>query len=633
MATNPIIISSFQWGLANDRNSWPAGAFWDAQGIEIRKNSTYCTLNRGVANSFTTWTAKINAIALTNYNGWTLEQEINVFCNNWKVYEDSVDAVSPNDWNEIYKYTENTGWLEIIAESNFVNVLYVPITSTTIAWYNYLFWENNLYRFQSSVRENILATDTFSSGWTGTNWSVWVHTAGSTVAYTQSAPLVTIVWEVYHVIVYVNSQSAWTCTVWLGWATAIALAVGRNDLYFRATTTAWIVFTPSSASTIDMRFVRVDRVSDLATSNWLWVKKIWALTSGKARRPVINFLWDLIIGDGNQIARYNRDGTIILFSSTVWWPVIGGLDGTVYAITAIGTNIYVWCNNGGATNMYIWDGVSERPSQKVTYPDKPVINVALLNNQHYWWTEKWPLSQKSVMVWEGYQAQRYITSDIPKAIATETLDDPDRLALLGTNTNAIETFWDVVYMPWYGKIYWFGNYFPGQSKAFNKEFTFSGSECTAMLTTSTPTLGQDYTFYMLIAYKDLSSNYQVGIIDFRDYNWSYVSDWYLETMEYLGGNLWFEKNQKKLLVPFYLPHSSTSIEVYERKNQASSYTLIKTINTTDYWTGFNVAEIADSGKWNTIQWKFKLITSDTTYSPRLYVGITDILLDTANRNG
>ena len=31
-------------------------------------------------------------------------------------------------------------------------------------------------------------------------------------------------------------------------------------------------------------------------------------------------------------------------------------------------------------------------------PDKPVINVALLNNQHYWWTEKGAQSIKSVMV-------------------------------------------------------------------------------------------------------------------------------------------------------------------------------------------------------------------------------------------
>ena len=618
MATNPIIISSFQWGLANDRNSWPAGAFWDAQGIEIRKNSTYCTLNRSVTEAFTGVASPIVAITTTNYYASNanntindLISELNTFTNAGKIYENLTGEIW--DVSDTIRNVFNTGW------------------------YNYILWASTLFRFWNWVRENILATNTFSSGWTGTNWSIWVHTAGSTVAYTQSSPLVTVIWEKYHIIVEVTSQSAWTCTVGIGWATSANLAVGRNDIYLTATTTAWVLFTPASASTIVLSYVRVDRVSDLATSNGLGIKTIWSLTANIARRPVINFFWNLIIGDWNQIARYNRDGTIILYSSTVWWPVIGGLDGTVYAITAIGSNIYVWCNNGGATNMYIWDGVSERPSQKVTYPDKPVINVALLNNQHYWWTEKGSKSIKSVMVWEGYQVQRYITSDIPKSETVVTLDDPDRLALYDTasySTNAIETYGDIVYMPWYGKIYWFGNYFPWQAKAFNKEIIFNGTECTAMLTPTFWGNGalKDFTPYMMIAYLR-SWLYYVGIIDFRDYNGSYISDGYLETMEYLGWNLWFEKNQKKLLVPFYLPHSSTSIEVYERKNQASSYTLIKTINTTGYWTGFNVAEIADSERWNTIQWKFKLITSDTTYSPRLYVGITDILLDTANRNG
>ncbi len=617
MATNNITISSFQWGLANDKNSWPKGAFWDAQWIEIRKNSEYVTLNRGVTNVFNTGTSKINAIALTNYTGsWSINDEINAFCSDWK----------------IYNYSEWEIW-DLDSNDTCENLIYSSIWTT---WYNYIIGGSKLWRFQNAVKENILATNDFTSWWTGTNWSNWVHTAWSTVTYTQSSPLVTVIGERYHIIVDVFSQSAWTCTVWIGWATSSNLSVWRNDIYLTATTTAGIVFTPSSTSTIDMNSVRVDRVSDLVSSNWLGIKLIWSLTASQTKRPAINFYWDLIIGDWNQVARYNKDWTIMLFSTSIEYPVIGWLDGIVYSITQIGANIYVWCNNWGATTMYIWDWLSSRPSQKVSYADKPVINVALLNNQHYWWSEKWPMSQKHIMIWEGYQAQRYITSDIPKAFWTETLDDPDRLALYGTNTNAIETFWDIVYLPWYGKVYGFWSYFPWQTVAFNKEFTFSGTECTAMFTTSTATVSwtsYDYSYYLIIWYKDLSNNYQVGIIDFRDYNWTYVSDWYLETMEYLGGNLGIEKNQKKLLIPFYLPHSSTSIEVYERKNQASSYTLIKTINTTAYWTGFNVAEIQDSGKWNTIQWKFKLITSNATYSPRLYVGVTDILLDTANRNG
>lgn len=610
MAINPIIISSFQWGLANDKNTWPKGAFWDAQGIEIRKNSEYVTLNRGVTNVFSTGTSKINVLALTNYSWLSVQEEINAFCEDGKIY-------NRDEW-EIYP-----SWTAIL-----------NVVSNGI--YNYIIRSWSIDRFQYSVKKNILPTDSFATNWTGTNWSFssWaLHTTGSTTQLSQIVQTLAIIWEKYHITCSMTSTTG-TVTVDFWGVTSSTLSQWVNNIYLTAVSTWSILFTPTTTFDGTISYIRVDRTSDLVSSDWQWVKpNVSTLTSSIAQRPVLNFYWDLIIWDGTQVARYNKDGTTYLFSSTQENPVIGWLDGTVYAITQIGANIYVWCNNWGSTNMYIWDWFSSRPTQKVTYADKPVINVALLNNQHYWWSQKWPMSQKNIMIGEWYQAQRYITSDIPKAYGTETLDDPDRLALYGTNTNAIETFGDIVYLPWYGKIYWFGAYFPWDPIALNKEFTFLGSECTAMLTTSTPTLLQDYTFYMIIAYKDLSNNYQVGIIDFRDYDWTYISDWYLESMEYLGGNLWIEKEQKKLLVPFYLPHSSTSIEVYERKNQASSYTLIKTINTTAYWTGFNVAEIADSWKWNTIQWKFKLITSNATYSPRLYVGITDIFLDTANRNG
>ena len=610
-----IVIQSFQWGLANDKNSWQKGSFWDSKNIELRKNSEYVTLNRWITETFSSvWiTSPIVAITTTNYQSWSasnsindLISELNVFTDIWKIYENSTWEI----WNvgDTIRNVFSTGG------------------------YNYILWSSTLFRFQNAVRENILATNTFTSWWTGTNWSLWVHTAGSTVAYTQSIPIVTVIWERYHIIVDVTSQSAGTCTVWIGWATSSNLSVWRNDIYLTATTTAGILFTPSSASTIVLSYVRVDRVSDLATSNWLWIKTLWSLTSNVTRRPVINFFGDLIIWDGTQIARYNKDGTIQLYSSSADAPVIGWLDWTVYAITQIGTNIYVWCNNGWATNMYIWDWVSSRPSQKVTYPDKPVINVALLNNQHYWWTEKWVSSIKSIMVWEWYQVQRYISSDIPKDNTVETLDDPDRLALYGTYTNAIETYWDIVYLPWYWKIYWFWSYFPWNPIAFNKEFAFDGTECTAMLT---PILwgsssNKDFTPYMCIWYLR-SWVYYVWIIDFRDYNWWYASSGYIETMEYLWDNLWIEKNQKKILVPFYLPHSSTSIKVYTRKNQASSYTLLKEILTTNYWTWFNVAEIMDDWKWNTIQFKFELITSNSTYSPRLYVWISSILNETAKK--
>ena len=51
-----------------------------------------------------------------------------------------------------------------------------------------------------------------------------------------------------------------------------------------------------------------------------------------------------------------------------------------------------------------------------------------------------------------------------------------------------------------------------------------------------------------------------------------------------------ENEGKKYTIRFYLPHSSTSIKVYKNVNQAG-FVLHKTVNTTDYSTGFNVAEV------------------------------------------
>lgn len=600
----PIVIDSFQWWLARDRNKAQKWAFWDSSSIEIRKNSTYVTINRRISeiDAFsTTW--KINALALTNYSWtWIINDEINAFCQDWKVYNISD--------GEIFSTSSADAILNLINTNG----------------YNYMITSTSIHRFVNSVRSIVLASNDFSSGWTWTNWSLWVHTPWSTVSYTQSSPIVTVVGERYHVIVNVTSQSAWTCTVSIGWATSSNLAVWRNDIYLTATTTAGVSFTPSSTSTIDIDYVRAERVSTLASPDGLWVDEwVSTLTSWITKRPVANFFGDLIIWEWTQVARYNKDWTTILYSSTQDRPVIGGLQGNVYAITQIGLNIYVWCNAGGNTVLYIWDWLSSRPSEVITNPDKPVINVALLNNQHYWWAEKWPNSQKHIFTGEGYSAQRYITSDLPKDISTETLDDPDRLALYWQNTNAIETFGDIVYFPWYGKIFGFGKYQPTDEIALNKEFSFNGTECTAMLTTTSPVVSwttYDLTYYMIVSYLR-SGRYYIWIIDFRDHAWTYSPSWYIESMEYLGDSTVIWKNQKKILVPVYLPHSSTSIKVYARLDQAISYTQIKEITTTDYPVWFSVVEIGDVGNWKTIQFKFELITSNSTYSPRLYIWATN----------
>lgn len=593
-----IVINSFQWGLSNTKTVGQTGSFYDSKVIDYRKNPEYVSLNRLVSEQSFSTTSKPNVIAITNYT-WspTLLNEVNLFCEDWRVYEQAT--------GEIYYWD---GW----AIYNLAN----------LNGYNYMLCATKIERFVNAVRSNVLATNTFASGWTGTNWSAWVHTAWSTVAYTQSSPIVTVTGERYHIIVDVTSQSAGTCTVTIWGTTSSNLTVWRNDIYLVTVNTNGISFTPSSTSTIILSYVRVDRVSTLASPDGLWVDNSYKslTTTWVTKRPFINYYWDLIFGNGSSVARLNKDETLMEYSTSVEYPVIWWLDGTVYAITQIATNIYVWCNNWGATTIYIWDGVSTRPSQKLTIADRPIINVALLSNQHYWWSQKWVQSQKFVHIGENLSNQVVVKSDIPRDPTSVNNYEQDRLALYGEQTNAIETFGDYIFLPWYGKIYSFGSYYPGISKSFNKEFTYNWGECTAMLTTSNPGTGYSSLvtdYYMLVTYQR-SSNYYLGIIDFREWNGSYASTGYVDTMEYSEGNIGVPKNLKKLLVPIELVNANCSIKVYTNVDQAG-FTLQKTLTTTDYWTGFTVAEFPVSIKWHTLQVRYELITTSSTYSPRLYV--------------
>lgn len=607
-----ITIESYTWWLSNDKNAWQKGSFYDCWNVDIRKNVVYAQLSRWV-EEIMSHTSKVNVIALTNYVGWTtIEEEINTFHDDWTIQEDLT--------GEIWKAVD---WSGVSTSDALLNV----VNDWTNNW---IIAQNYIYSFTNWVRENIIATNTFASGWTGTNWSAWTHTAGSTVAYTQSSPIVTVVGQRYHIIVTVASQSAWTCTVAIGWATSSNLSVWRNDVYLVATTTAGISFIPSTTSTIVLTDVRVDRVSDLTSSNWLGVKYRFARTNVSSYAPAL--VWnnsDIIYWAWTSVSRINKDGTHMEYSTSLEQSVIGWLAWTVRAITQVGNNIYVWCNWGWSTILYIWDWITSRPSEKIVIVDKPVINCALLNNEHYWWTQKGIKSQKYVFQGAGYQNNPIIKSDVPRdptaisSYATGNIQtyEQDRLALYGEWINAIETFGDIVYLPWYWKIYGFGKYYPTNPLSLDKSFVFNGTECTAMFTSSTATVSwtwYDYSFYMLIGYKR-GSSYYIGKIDMRDWNGGYATQGYIDSLEYMSSSTDVENEGKKYTIRFYLPHSSTSIKVYKNVNQAG-FVLHKTINTTDYSTGFNVAEIWDSWIWDTVQYRFELITSNTSYTPRLYVG-------------
>ena len=349
-------------------------------------------------------------------------------------------------------------------------------------------------------------------------------------------------------------------------------------------------------------------------------------------RPMIDWFWDLIIGNGNNIARINEWTSVLVdYTSGATNGTIGGLDGTIYALTMVGTNIYVWCNNWINTNLYIWDGASANPSQVIKYTDKPVMNVAQIANQHYWWSSKSDYSIKEILIGESYIPQLYVKSDYPKyPISTHYNDEKNRILPFVNNsayTNAIETIGDIVYLPWYWKIYWFGRYFPWQPFSLAAEYWFTGTHITAMSSWWKTWSGRDA--WWMLAFSCLNgSNYDINILNLWQ-GWEipwvfYQSSWEIETMEYLAPVFADWETNKKILMAFDLPHSSTSIKVHYKMDRATNYTELDTINTTKYGTGYSVAELQLVWQWRTIQFKFELITSNTSYTPKLYTWITNI---------
>lgn len=615
-----ITLESFTWWLSNDKNAWQKGAFYDSSNVDIRRNLAYAQLARWVTE-ITSFTSKINAITLTNYSvGVGIETEYNTFHDN--------GTISNNSQGQIWQ-TVNGSW------TNVSSPIHNVVNDGTNNW---IIAQGYIYSFTNAVREEIITTNTFSSWWTGANWAFTsgaTHTAGATTALTQSSPIVTVVGQRYHITCDMTS-TAWTCTVSIGGATSANLTSGgRNDIYLVATTTAGISFTPSSPFDGTISYVRVDRVSELSSPNGLGVRYRFTRTVyDTIYSPAL--VWnnaDIFIGSWTSVSRINKDGTLLEYSSSLEQSVIWGLAGTVRAITQVGNNIYVWCNGGGSTILYIWDGMTNRPSEKIIIADKPVINCALLNNEHYWWTQKGIKGQKYAFQGAGYQNNPIVKSDIPRDVtaissyATGNIQtyENDRLCFYGEQTNAIETFGDIIYLPWYGKVFGFGRYYPWSPVALDKSFVFNGTECTAMFTSWLAYIGgsnYDYSNYMLIGYVR-SGAYYIGKINMQDWATGFASQGYIDTLEYMSSSTDVENEGKKYTLRFYLPDASTSIKVYKNVNQAGfveiPQTAAKPINTTNYWVGFNVAEISDSWNWDTIQWRFELITSNALYTPRLYI--------------
>ena len=464
----------------------------------------------------------------------------------------------------------------------------------------------------------------------GQEWSFW---NSSNIEYRKNSTYIELAkWTVSAFTI----SSAWipvAIAFWKNWTTIITdlLAFTSTGKIVAST---WTSYTLASGSIVNIAeanskkyLIWTSRLHEFISPTTV-TEDVKVFTKSNSTRPVLNFYWDLIIWDGNSIIRYNKDWSFFEdATASTESPILRWLDGIIYSITQVWPNIYVWCNSGTNTNMYIWDGVSNKPTQKVTYNDIPVKNVALLWNQHYWWSAKSDSSIRQILIGESYSPQTYIKSDFPAYdILTQKDNSKNRMIIASkwdNYVNAIETVNDIIMLPWIGRIYWFGRYFPWQKFSFSNDFTIAGTYITAMSSWGMTTGGRDAGWFLAVSIEN-SGSYDINLINLWQ-DWAspwiiYALSGWVESMEYVAPTYADWENSKKIVFSYEIPSINQSIKVYVKYDRASSYTLIRTITSAD-WIGYKTIEVNDSAKWRTKQLKFELITTDSSVSPKVYVPI------------
>lgn len=158
---------------------------------------------------------------------------------------------------------------------------------------------------------------------------------------------------------------------------------------------------------------------------WTWVSyaSLW-LSINFYFAPFITFAWKIFIASWSNI--YIINGTLFTLETTVsllsWWQARW--------ISKIWDQFNIYLNYGQSSIQYIWDGVSDTVYNIINWYDKSILNIANINNIDYVVCEDW------LYIADGYQPtclyQRFFISEY---------------------TNAIETYRNKIFIPWYKCVY------------------------------------------------------------------------------------------------------------------------------------------------------------------------------------
>ncbi len=306
-------------------------------------------------------------------------------------------------------------------------------------------------------------------------------------------------------------------------------------------------------------------------------------------RPVCKFLWQLYIWTVSWIGTLTSNWVYTDLCELWEW---------VIALLVRWTQIIVVTES----QVHFWNGIDAEVQDTITYGNYNFNGATIIGNDIFIMASDSAYSY--ILTPNGYWFKEVHKKELIKSMSVSVWSS--------WVYNDIETVGKTVYMwwriPWGYWIITFGSNFPWMPNALSSPIVSSGYRTIAY----DKSTGKFYIWWI-----DGSNNY------ITEYNLAfsgvtYASSGVLVTLPFYDSFISDKKKGIKMQIGATLPHSSTSI-VVSASIDWWAYETLATINTTNYpWTGVKAIAVKYPRDFHSIQFKFELATSNSSYTPKLH---------------
>lgn len=314
-----------------------------------------------------------------------------------------------------------------------------------------------------------------------------------------------------------------------------SVASFRNGLFVKsAWVNYWVILATSTAI-----YRWNDDTSGIGTAATIAATLSW---TANFRAVLVDWGYMYVWGNGVVDAIEITSGTWArAFTLNIPWDC--------RAITKIWDQIFVYSSDWLNWYKMSWDWVSAFPLYIQKWADNPIMNVANIDNVDYVITGNDGLlnQYRRLYLSAWYEKQLLSVSDF-------IINNKQLFNFYPVKTNAIETYWNVIYIPWTNTIYTYWTNKGSLPSALGRDIYIDENidEITA-LSIYNNTL---YIWYVVgSTVKRVQQDMKVW--------YAYWTSWYIDTIAWDWWDIETEKTLNRLVINSYTP-TGTSIELYAK---------------------------------------------------------------------